>query len=126
MSFGEPQQSLQPGKWSSEEPSLPLLITLHVTIHLGTHYQKFGILLLNDRTGIQIDQIENECHGIPEKINIKILQYWLQGRGLPVTWETLLDTLKTCGFHQLVDHIQSSLGTIYCYRIRKFTSYLHF
>ena len=115
MSFGESQQSSQPGEGSSyttEEPSLTLLIALNVPECVGTQYRKFGTLLLKDQIGIRIHFIEKDCLGMPENINMKILQDWLQGKGLPVTWETLLDTLRACDLNDLADQIQSSLGTV--------------
>ena len=115
MSLGDPQRPSQPGKgssYSNEELSLPLLISHNVPERVGTHYQKFGTILLNDQTGIRIHFIEKDCLGKPEKINTEILQSWLQGKGLPVTWETLLDTLRACSLNELAHQIQSSLGTV--------------
>ena len=109
------QQSSPPGEgstYTTEEPSLPLLVTLKVSECVGTQYRKFGTLLLNDQIGIRIHFIEKDCLGMPENINMKILQDWLQGKGLPVTWKTLLDTLRACSLNELADQIQSSLGTV--------------
>ena len=114
MSFGDQQQSSQPDKGSTyctKAPSLDLLYKLNVPEQVGTHFQKFGTLLLEDKTGTKVDNIEDELHGKPERINRKILQYWLQGKGLPVTWETLMHTLRDCGLNGLADHIQTSLYT---------------
>ena len=41
-----------------------------------------------------MDAIEDECRGKPERITRKILQEWLEGKGLPVTWESLVQTLR--------------------------------
>ena len=90
-------------------PSLPLLYTLNVPEQVGTKYRKFGTLLLDDQKGNQVDILEKELHWVVEDINTKILQYWLQGKGLPVTWETLLDTLRACSLNELADQIQASL-----------------
>ena len=112
MSFGDQQQSSQSDKGSSgsiEEPSLDLLYKLNVPEQVGTHFQKFGTLLLEDKTGTKVDNIEDELHGRPERINRRILQYWLQGKGLPVTWATLIHTLRACSLNGLADQIQTSL-----------------
>ena len=106
------QQSVQPTKGSIhsiEQPSLPLLYKFNVPEQVGTNFKKFGTLLLKDETGIKVDNIEEELWRKPDRINAKILQYWLQGKGLPVTWESLLDTLRTCSLNELADQIQSSL-----------------
>ena len=106
MSFGDQQRS---DSCSTKVPSLSLLHTLNVTEQVGTKCRKFGTLLLNDQKGNQVDIIQKELCGDVEDINTKILQYWLQGKGLPVTWENLLDTLKACSLNELADQIQSSL-----------------
>ena len=93
MSVGDQQQFSQPDKSSSDcvkEPSLDLLYKLSVPELVGNNYKKFGTLLLEDKTGIKVDNIEEELHGKLEAINTKILQHWLQGKGLPVTWKCLL------------------------------------
>ena len=39
---------------------------------------------------------------------LRILQEWLQGKGLPVTWESLIQTLRDTGLSVLADQIQAS------------------
>ena len=68
----------------------------------------FGIVLLNDQTGSRIDSIEEYCLRNPEKITRKILQEWIEGKGLPVTWESLIQTLRDAGLSVLADQIQAS------------------
>ena len=110
--FGHRQQSLQLTKssiYATEQPSLHLLYEFNVPEQVGTNFKKFGTLLLKDETGVKVDNIEEELGRKPERINAKILQYWLQGKGLPVTWRSLLFTLRTCSLNELADQIQSSL-----------------
>ena len=112
VSFGDQQRFSQPDKSSIgcvEESSLDLLYKLNVPEQVGNNYKKFGTLLLKDKTGIKVDNIEEGLHGMPELINAKILQHWFQGRGLPVTWKCLLDTLKACSLNGLAGQIQTSL-----------------
>ena len=104
-------QTSQTKNQSSENLSLPTLTKLGVPEQVSTKFRKFGTLLLDDEKGAQVDNIEEDLHGNPERINTKILQYWLQGKGLPVTWETLLDTLRACSLNGLADKIQDSLRT---------------
>ena len=104
----------QPGKGpivSTKAPSLPLFYEFNIPEQVGTRFPKFGTLLLNDQTGAQVDNIEDELRGNPERINKRILQYWLQGKGQPVTWETLLETLRACSLNELADQIQASINT---------------
>ena len=54
------------------------------------NYFTFGIFLLNDQT----ESREDECCGKSERIILSILQEWMEGRELPVMWESLVQTLK--------------------------------
>ena len=100
----------QPGK-KFNELSLPKLMELRVPEQVGTSYKQFGTRILDDEKGILVDSIKEAMRGEPKKINTEILQYWLQGKGLPVTWETLLDTLRVCCLNESADQIQASVHT---------------
>ena len=39
---------------------------------------------------------------------LRILQEWLEGKGLPVTWESLVQTLRNIDLSVLADQIQAS------------------
>ena len=100
--------SLSPYLGSGGQPTLPELLRLDVPEGIGTNYSKFGVLILNDNLGNQVDVIEEEYHGKPVRICRKILQEWLAGKGLrPVTWETLVQTLRDTKLTLLADKIQS-------------------
>ena len=73
---------------------------------VGNNYTNFGILLLDDKTGSRVDSIEDECRGKPDRITRRILQEWIEGRGLALTWHTLIKTLKDCELNSLADRIQ--------------------
>ena len=94
--------------FSGERPSLPELLRLKVPQQVGANYSTFGIILLNDRTGSQVESIEEYCLRNPEKITRKILQEWLEGKGVPVTWESLVQTLRDTNLSTLADEIQAS------------------
>ena len=93
---------------SGQSLSLPELIRLKVPQEVGTNYSTFGIFLLNDQTGSRIRNFKKECQGDPEDVMFRILQEWLQGKGLPVTWESLVQTLRDTGLSVLADQIQAS------------------
>ena len=90
-----------------EKPSLPKLLDLDVPTKVGAHYREFGIFLLSDKDGCLVDVIENDCLGKSQRITLKILQEWLQGKGgeLPM-WQTLVQTLRRCKLTVLADQIQ--------------------
>jgi hypothetical protein len=105
MWFGSEEQAVS---GTDSNLSLPMLLKLHVPEHVGTNFKKFGILLLNDLKGAQVDIIETELRGNVEDIITKILQYWFQGKGRSVTWEILLDTLRACNLNEFADQIQQT------------------
>ena len=90
---------------AGERPTLPELYRLKVPQQVSPVYSAFGVLLLNDVMGRRLDAIENECSGKPDRITRKILQEWLEGKGLPLTWKSLVQTLKGAGFSTLADKI---------------------
>ena len=90
---------------SGEGPTLPELVRLGVPQQVKDNYSMFGICLLNDETGSQVDTIEDACGGKPERITRKILQEWMEGKGLPLTWESLIKTLRDTGLSTLADEI---------------------
>ena len=38
--------------------------------------------------------INNDCNGKAEKVTLRILQEWLERKGVLVTWPTLVQTLR--------------------------------
>ena len=52
--------------------------------------------------------IEDECRGKSERIILRILQEWMKGRGLPVTWESLVQTLRDTKLPNLADQIEAA------------------
>ena len=89
-----------------KELTLPKLLQLKIHKRIGANYMDFGIFLLNDDDGSQMDSIEMECQGRPERIARKILQEWVLGRGKPLTWQTLVETLRDCELNVLADQIR--------------------
>ena len=89
--------------FSDEPPSLPELICLNVPEQVGGSYFKFGVILLNGRTGSLVRSYKKECQGDAEEVMLRILQEWLEGKGLPVTWESLVKTLRDTKHTVLAD-----------------------
>jgi hypothetical protein len=85
------------------------LLRLKIPQRVGANYSTFGILLLNDTVGSRVNSLE-ELPKKPEKIVLRILQEWLEGRGVePVTWETLIVTLRDCDLSALADEVHQKL-----------------
>ena len=87
---------------------MPKLIDLEIPEGVGDKYYKFGIKLLADKTGSQMGIIESDCREKVEKILQRILREWLEGKGLPVTWESLIQTLRDIRLSVLADKIETS------------------
>ena len=67
---------------------------MDLAIEIGTDYEKFGTLLLEDEKGNKVKNIKVSEHGDPVDITVEILKQWLQGKGKePVTWQTLVKCL---------------------------------
>ena len=52
-----------------------------------------------------MDSIVDDCRGISERITTKILKEWIAGRGKPLTWSSLIETLRQCQLTELAAHI---------------------
>jgi len=78
---------------------------------IGTDYELFAILLLEDNNGNKIKIIErNKCGDVVD-INVEILRQWLQGKGRrPVTWQTLIQCMRDSWLPVLSKRIESSLS----------------
>ena len=103
----------EPVKEASEEavtekikPTLPLLYEWKVHEKVGTEYLIFGTILLNDEDGSLLKTIQDDCHYKCDRINCNILCDWVRGKGRPVTWRVLIETLRTCNLNELADKIQ--------------------
>ena len=84
--------------------------SINVAEQIGRHYNTLGIHLLEDAVGSITDAIEEECHHNAYKINIKIFQRWVEGRGRkPITWATLIEVLRNIQLSTLAHDIEQSL-----------------
>ena len=68
---------------------------MNIAEQIGANYLKFGIFLLEDSNGAIVTALENEHLKNAERINVTILQRWLNGKGVkPVTWPSLVTVLR--------------------------------
>ena len=80
---------------------------LNIPREIGTKYNEFGIHLLKDDNGVRVRSMEHELNRAAEDINHRILQEWLEGRGInPVSWTTLIDVLRTIELNELATLIE--------------------
>ena len=74
---------------------------------IGTNYETFGTLLLNDKQGEKVDAITEKAGA--QGANLAILKKWLRGEGeQPVTWRTLAKVLKDSELNTLAQEIEAA------------------
>lgn len=101
---------------SGDLPTLPNLIKfktkdgrkINIPREIGTCSRKFGVLLLNDKTGATVDNIIAKYHGDFEQVNFEILGLWLKQDTRPIAWETLINVLKDMDLSTLAKDIQAT------------------
>ena len=91
--------------------NFPVKSGSHINIpqQIGTKYFQFGIQLLNDETGEEIEAIVSKCREEADEINIKILMLWIRGKGKPLDWDNLIQVLKAIGLGTLAGDIWEGL-----------------
>ncbi len=83
---------------------------INIPQEIGTHYRQFGILLLQDDRGNLVDTIiHDEPNYGAVNINLSILQKWLNGRGKPPTWSSLIQVLRDIELRVLAHDIEQEL-----------------
>ena len=75
---------------------------------MADNYELFGSFLLQDDTGHKVDIIEHNRRGDAQKITTAILKEWLQGGGMSVTWESLVEALSKCKASYLANQIDAA------------------
>ena len=95
---------LETAATETEVPSLPKLLKLNILNEIGPNYKIFGIFLLCDNTGMVVNAIEID-HRTTHNIILKILQEWLIGRGVSVTWHSLVQALRYSELNTLAQTI---------------------
>ena len=72
----------------------------------------FGTLLLQDEYGSKMENITENCRGNPEKITMQVLREWLAGKGVEVSWEGLISTLRKSKLQLMADQVQTALDQL--------------
>ena len=83
-------------------------LPLRVTEKLET----FGTFLLDDETGDKMAIMREKFMRDPEKIAIEVLRDWLAGKGVEVSWESLIATLRKSKVLLMAEQIQMALDQL--------------
>ena len=90
--------------------TLPELLKLKLPVKLGANFHNFGIFLLDDTIGTRVRAMELKHRGDGEAIVRDILCQWLEGRGISVSWSSLITTLKEIDQNVLARDIEMYIG----------------
>ena len=97
---------------SGSRPTLPQLLTMDLPLRVGDRFETFGVLLLDDETGDKMAVIKEDCRGKPERVTMEVLREWLAGKGVEVSWESLIATLRKSKLKLMADQIQIALDQL--------------
>ena len=89
---------------------MPQLLKMKLPSRIGPKVNVFGIFLLNDDVGNKVANITERCHGDPEKIAFEVLREWLEGKGVEVSWDSLIATLRDSELSLMAEQIQMALN----------------
>ena len=88
---------------------MPQLLKMNLPSRVGPKVKVFGTYLLKHTIGNKVDNIIERCREDPEKIAFDVLKEWLVGKGVEVSWDSLISTLRDCELPLIADQIQMAL-----------------
>ena len=72
----------------------------------------FGTFLLQDDLGNKMAVISENCQGRPEVMAREVLREWLAGKGVEMSWDSLIATLKKSKLPLMAQQIQMALDQL--------------
>ena len=97
---------------SAEVPNFLQLVDISLPSRIGPKIEVFGTLLLQDKHGDKMVNIRKSFRGDPEDMGMEVLREWLVGKGVEVTWESLMATLRKSKLHLMAEQIQMALDQL--------------
>ena len=79
----------------NEQPTIPKLLDLKISLLVSDKYELFGITLLNDKEGLKMAIIKADHSRITDRVT-EILRQWMEGDGMAVTWQSISIALRQC------------------------------
>ena len=95
---------------SGPVPTIPQLLKMNLPSRVGPKVNVFRTFLLNDDVSNKLANITERCRGDPEKIAFDVLREWLAGKGVEVSWDSLIATLRHCELPLMAEQIQMALS----------------
>ena len=88
---------------------MPQLLKLKLPSKVAPKVDDFGTFLLKDDVGIKITIIKTKVQGDPEDMVREVLREWLAGKGVEVSWDSLMSTLRDCELPRVAEQIATEL-----------------
>ena len=96
-------------------PGPGLRRNINIPNEIGADYSSFGILLLKDEIGSHVKAIQEQFRGVAVDITMRILNNWLEGKGVEVSWKSLVKVLNDIGLKTLAEEINETISDWYFY-----------
>ena len=97
---------------SAEKPDLLQLLEMDFPSRVGPHITLFGSFLLEDILGNKMAIISENCQGRPKDMAMEVMREWLAGKGVEVSWDSLIATLKKSKLLLMAQQIQMALDNL--------------
>ena len=94
------------GATANTKPTLPQLMHLNIPERVGVACEKFGYLLLDDKSGNKVAIIKEDSKHQMETIVTGILRKWIRKSPTPVTWDNLIAVLRNIKLFTLADDVK--------------------
>ena len=88
---------------------MPQLLTIDLPSQVAPKIDAFGTFLLEDNLGNKMAIISENCRGRPEEMAMEVLREWLAGKGVEVSWDSLIATLKKSELPLMAQQIEMAL-----------------
>ena len=82
---------------------------MNLPSRVGPKINVFGTFLLQDDLGHQMANMRRRFPSDPEEVTMEVLREWLAGKGVEVSWESLISTLRDSDLSLMADQVQMAL-----------------
>jgi hypothetical protein len=93
-------------------PTMPQFIKIKLPSRVGPKVSAFGTILLKDDLGNKMANIRKSFRDDPVEMAMEVLREWLAGKGVEVSWESLIATLRKSKLKLMADQIQIALDQL--------------
>ena len=91
---------------------MPQLLKMKLPVRVAPQVYVFGTILLEDKIGNKMEIIRGNHQGRPEEMAMEVLREWLAGKGVEVSWENLISTLRDCELSLMASQIRMAFDQL--------------